>query len=301
MARIDGMPLDAKVVEAIAARDGLDEAAARERGLETLRLAAAHIAEAEQARSEHPQGIADARREHILRTARARLWLETEFEPNAQPEDIPRAVLDSNLDDPAQLSRHFHGKRHLVCNILVLPAAKGEDGRNLKPDLEDEAWTEKASAFMAEVRDRLREYDDDFRKEKNCDIAYQYLGMIDPPEDGELELRLETLVVENPETFVKEFTDQVLAVYGPQSTVEPFFTEYGLHFLYVLQIRESNLPSGEFPEAELRDKRREALSERMHPAWQEHHFKQTVENLRKKRVVRLAQDDGGDAGAGEGS
>ena len=68
---IDGRSIDPKVVAHVAARDGIDEAAARERVVETLRLVAAARAETGTAE------LAPARREHIERTARADAYCTT--------------------------------------------------------------------------------------------------------------------------------------------------------------------------------------------------------------------------------
>ncbi|GEM_PF-3025536 len=291
LTQIGDLKLDAKIVPMLAARDGISEPLARQQAVETLRLASARLAHVNLDTPEHNFGISDDRRDHLLRTARARLWLREVFEPTSRAEDIPKSFLDEKLDHRRTRTLHFHERVLLVCNVLIVPSDKDDDGKNRTVDKSDLNWGQRARQAMEPIQAVVNAHQADLQTEKNCDLLFRYLKFAAFSATSEFELRLERFPVVNPDHFTKQFSAQVLAVETRGTIIDPFMTEYGLHLVVVPRVLAANLPDGTAPDPELRRLRREALRDLSHSAWRKSRFEAEIERMRNHRVVRLSTTD----------
>lgn len=290
--------LDASVVEQVALRDGITVQEARQHVADTLRIVAA--ARAEQGDAAEPTALlAPHRRAHLLRAARARLWLESEFEPTHRPDDIPA---DHPLLVKARNSRkHIHPRIHLVCQVIAMPGEDLEPGAR-SARTADPTWREQAQARLAPLADRLRRSlpaDDP----DPCELITRWVHL-EPRELDDVRFRVESGGFDlkacaepadgggcKTPQFVPAWTGPVSQAEAP-GFLEPFFTEFGLHLVHVVDI---------LPARSLDDPGTDAyLREQVHPRWQREAFETTVHRLREKRAVRMTSpaEDGGSVAQG---
>lgn len=230
----------------VAARDGLDESAARAKVVETLRLVAA--ARAERSDDDAPE-LDPVRAAHLRRTTLARLVLREEFEPTHRPADIPD-------DDPLLVrarapGRHVHPKLHDVCQVLVTPTDM--DPATLESITTDPAWRARADALMEPALRHLRETID-LDDPHACELIARDLQLEQKKGDG-IELRYER------GGFDLDACGEPLAADGSCAKPQwepvwvaavregevpgwrgPFYTRFGIHFALVQQIMPANLP-----------------------------------------------------------
>lgn len=286
VAEVAGKTLDASVVAMIAERDDVDEATARERALDTLRLAADYE-QAQAAQAAEAVLIDPAREAHLLRSARARLWLEEDFEPKHRPEDIPADLIAANMGKRAI----FHPEVHAICNAIVMPAAvDDETGRHAMPP-DDAAWWARARDYLQPIEAALRRYIVDPSTEPGCGLFGRVARMA-APESDEFFLKVEQggYTVCARDLWDPGFVDALCGLSEP-AWVDPFRTEFGLHFVVVLQITPANEPDDAGKKAFLR--------ERMHTPWRQQAFGEYMERLRAKRTVRFAAGVGAEAPAAD--
>jgi len=288
LARVGELELDARVVEEIAARDGLTTEQARARALDTLRLVAA--ARAEQSdRGEEP-GLVPRRAEHLRRAARARLWLRERFEPSHRPEDIPD---DHPLLARARLEpRLVHPEIWNVCQVVIEPP--NVDDLEAKAVITIEpAWREAARAFFARVQPRILRsvaIDD----HEACKLIAEQVELSAQPDDPRLSLTfprpggfdLDACLTRDDEGeciqphFDPEWTAQVRAMDVPGFS-EPFFTQFGLHWVYAVERLPAHLADDPATERFLR--------ETVLDAWRAKELDRTLEELQQKRAVRMVR------------
>lgn len=279
---VAGTSIDASVVQMLMDRDGLDEPAARRRAEDTLRLAAARR-DALQAEGRDPEtDLPPARREHLLRVARANLWLSDKFEPSHGPKDIP----DKWLDDEAGRRRLIHPELHAVCQLLVVPAG------DVREAPEDGAWWTAAQEAMRGPLDRIRKtvpMDDP----QACDLIAGVMKFQDSAIPGiDATLRFERAVLDlkacsktaedgscEKQQFAEEWTEVVEKL--PVHTVsDPFRSRFGLHAVMVAKRvapREADDPETEA-----------SLREELWPEWRNEAFAETMDKIRERRIVRVA-------------
>ena len=258
--------LERAVIDELMAREGLDEAAAREQGLDVLRLVAARRAEldAREQPPEHPDDLDPDRRNQLERAALVNLWLDEAFEAKHRAADIPKRVIDANMADPSMTRRLFHPRLWFVCQALIVPAEKGEDGRHVEPPAEGEAaeqWRTEAEAALAPLLDRVERFRDDLLADSSCEVFGRMVGTSEhlfESSAGQLALRYERFAFapSEAESFDPEWVE-IVSRHAEPALIEPFTTRFGLHFVIVGKVEDAQLADGSMPEAELEAARRE--------------------------------------------
>ena len=300
VARVGGLEPDRRVVEQLAAREGIPAAEAEARALDQLRYVAARRAEldARETPPEHPDDLDPARRAHLERAAMVRLWLAHEFEPTHEADDIPARVVAQNLADPSVAQRMFHPELWFICQVLIVPAALGEDGRHVAPpSAEDEPdasaqWFADANAAFAPVVARLEALGGELEtSEDECEFVARIIGGsvqdLDTP-SGAMKLRFERFAFTPAAKGLDPgWLEQVTRRREP-GLVGPFASQFGVHLVLLDLIRPASLADGSLPEAELQAAREAELRTQMRDSWRTDELQRALANARDRRVVRLA-------------
>lgn len=278
---IDGQAIDPIVVAHVAARDGLDDAAARERVAETLRLVAAARADPSAA------ALSDARREHLERTARARLLLEVDFEATHRVEDI--GASDPVLARARTEARFVHPALHVVCQVIAEPPGR-PTGDELAAKTSDPAWRARATERIATLR-RHVESTVPLADAEACDLLARRIPLESDTTDAEVVLRgegaggfdLDACAVPvgadgtcSEPRFAPEWVAAVRDGDVP-GLRGPFATRFGVHLALVREVMPANLP--EDPEFETR------LREAVHPAWRAKSLGEWIAALRTRHAA----------------
>ena len=286
MAVVGGEPLHDSVVQMMAQRDGLSSSEAREKVADVLRLAvAARDAAGPSASSEL---LTEQRREHLLRAARARLWLREHFEAEHQPEDIPPE--DPLLAKVKGDIRVFHPRLHVACQLVATPTGI-EDRDALFEAAADPNWREQARAVFEPAARRMLRHVPTGDTEA-CKIMATMMRWMDREADG-VSLRVEQAAFDLDACADKDeqgrclkpqldpdWVEQVRAAAGP-GFLPSFETRFGLHLVYVQEIVPEQDPEG--PEAE-------ALArQRAHTPWRAEALEAYFDALAKDRAVKLAE------------
>jgi hypothetical protein len=280
--------LDESVVDHIAKRDDIDREEAKKRATDTLLLVAGSREERAALPGEPTEELPEGRRRHLLRSARARLWLDTHFEPRHGHEHVPEeAMLPFR-------GRVIHPAIHFVCQVMVRPPTDGELApTGFAGERDDAEWRARALEFLGPVRERLLKGVPVGHPEA-CKIMGQLMSLEIPETDG-MRLRYERLggfeldaCVDlapdggcNKYLWVPEWSDEVRKADG-SGLLEPFFSRWGLHLVYVKDILPERTEEDPTAEPELR--------EIAHPRWQAKAFLEYMQRLRTERGVRVADD-----------
>jgi hypothetical protein len=289
LARVDEEHVDAAVVRMIAERDGVDEAEARARVADTLRLVAA-AREAAAGRAEPVPLVEPGRQEHLERAARARVWLQEDFEPDRQADDIPDG--DAMLEQAKATAKFIHPELHLVCQLVAVPT-DAKTPEEVFAITADEAWMDKARARFDPVADRMQRYVGP-RDPEACDLMTKLMRFEQREGDG-VTLRVEAqgfdldaCAEKNADgsckkpVFVPEWVKEVRAA-EPPGFIAPFRTPFGWHLVFVAEI---------LPAHELDDPETAAwLRREIHPQWQRKAFDEYIAQLREQRAVRIAASE----------
>lgn len=285
VARIDAEPVHASVVEHVARRDGLDLQAARLQVEDTLRLYAA--ARARQAETTEPEPlVTPRRREHLVRGAKARLYLEEKFEPDHRAEDIPA---DHDLmAQAAATSRLVHPRIHWLCQLVAKPT--GLEGDALFERAKDPEWMAKARARFEPVAERMRRYIPVGDAEA-CSMMKRMLRWETKEADGvTLKIDAQGFVLDaclekaedgtcaKPQ-WAPEWTEEVERMQAP-GFAEAFQTRFGLHLVYLAEVADAQLLEDPGTDALLR--------EAVLPAWRRGALRDLLAELRHKRAVKFA-------------
>lgn len=278
---IDGQPIDPQVVAHVAVRDGIDEAAARERVSETLRLVAA-------ARADPAGGtLSAARRGHLERTARARLVLEVDFEATHRVQDISPG--DPVLARARGEARLVHPELFVACQVIAEPPGRRK-GDALEQRTSDARWREHATARIAELRRHVLPTVP-LADPEACDLLARMLPLEGGADDPDVVLRsegpggfdLDACAVAPaadgscteprfaPEWVAAVRTGDVPGLRGP------FATRFGVHLALVREVMPANLPGD--PEFEAR------LREAVHPAWRAKSLGEWIATLRTRHAA----------------
>jgi hypothetical protein len=297
------LSLAREVVELLMARDGLDQPQAEARALWTLRLVAARRAElaAREPQPTHPDDLDPVRREQLERAALVRLWLDDTFEPTHEADDIPKRVIDQNLADPSLTRRLFHPELYFVCQVLLLPAAKSPQGRNVEPPSDGEAaqqWRAAAEQAFAPFVQRVSSLAPELLAADGCSLlgrltasSERTLPILDETEAGAGTLRFEQFAFAPGQaqsldpTWVAEVGES-----SERRIIGPFATRFGLHLVIVGKIEPARLADGSLPPDALQAAREQALSREIEQAWRADQLQQTLAEMRERRVVRLSPE-----------
>ncbi len=313
--------LDQEVVDEIATRESIPAAEARARAIEVLRLVAARRADLADHPEppEHPDDLDPARARQLERATMVRLWLREHFEPKHRASDIPDSVIAKNLADPGVFRRLFHPEVWVICQVLIVPAGKRDDGRAESPPADPEAaarWLARAEQAMAPFAGRARRLESDLLATGDCSLlsslaetsqrefsATPDLAAPDPAlSDGELverglgplRLRYEQFgfAPSDAGSFDPSWVATLRAGLGEPrrpKLVGPFASPFGLHLVLVASIQPANLEDGSLPAAELQRARETALRDKMLDSWRSEQLQAELRRIRDDRVVRLAR------------
>lgn len=285
-----GLSLDERVVAQIAAESGLDPEAARARGLAVLRLVAASRAAAAEAEGEPQPELGEARAAQLRRAARARLLLQTRFEPTHGPDDIPD---DDPLLARARLTPAWvHPEVVRVCQVIVVP--KGLDGDAARARAEDPAWREHAMAIAQRFYRRARNVVPP-RDPSACRLLARVVELSPQPEDDRFLLKLEPEIGYDLDACAETGEDgtcttprlapewtEVIAEVSPPALVEPFASRFGVHVPLVVGIDPDRPADAPDTEAFLRAQ--------VHPRWQTEAFSAWLDALAAEHTVRVAAE-----------
>ncbi|MFV8756158.1 hypothetical protein ACNOYE_36880 [Nannocystaceae bacterium ST9] len=300
-----------EVVDELSERESIDEDQARARAIETLRWVAARRAElAEHPEPpEHPDDLDPARARQLERAAMVRLWLRERFEPSHRASDIPDSLIAQNLADPNVVRRYFHPEVWVVCQVLIVPASKGANGRNEAPPSEGEPaarWQARAEQALAPFAARARRLESDLLAHSDCSLLARLAetsqrefpaaepdpsGAPAGPEAGALTLRYEQF------GFAPSTSDSLDAGWVAKVTAEPrprlvgpFVSPFGLHLVLVAAIQPANLEDGSRPSDELQRAREAELRDQMLESWRADQLQLELRRARDDRGVRLAPE-----------
>lgn len=281
---IAGRRIDPAVVDMVRERDEVSAAQARSYVADVLRMAAAAGDDAERSSTE----LIDAdRREHLLRAARARVWLQEGFESRHRPQDIPDD--DPMLQRAMQDIRVFHPRLHVLCQLVAKPTTEDDLDAMLEV-ASDPQWQAAAKAMLEPVARRAERYVPKGDPEA-CQILGRLLRWVET-ERGDVQIGYEQGVFDldacaqkapdgtcEQAQWVPEWTEQVEQATGP-GLLPPFQTRFGWHLVYIKEIAEPREADG--PDAH------SYAREHVHPKWQAEAFAEYLDALRKEKSVKLA-------------
>ncbi|NVB42190.1 hypothetical protein G6O69_30485 [Pseudenhygromyxa sp. WMMC2535] len=303
------LELDARVVERIAERDGVDAETARARALETLILVADRRAEiAERGGGpDDPDDLDPLRREHLERAAMVRLWLDERFEPTHREADIPQRVVNANMEDPRIFQRLFHPELFSICQVLIVPVDphKAADeptgvpgtelaGGDIDPALA-ERWYATAGQTFAPMVERIQRAGDELIEEqRGCGLFLRLIGASDhefSTELGDMRIRSERFAFAPAlsDNFDQSWVERVTAQEEP-GLIGPFETEFGIHLVLLNEVLPASLEDGSMAPDALRTAREQRLREELEMSWRAEQLQLTLEEIRERRVIRLAPE-----------
>jgi hypothetical protein len=326
VAQVDGIALDRRVVEAIAAREGISATEAEARALDQLRYVAARRAEldARETPPEHPDDLDPARRTQLERAAMVRLWLTQVFEPAHDADDIPQRVVEQNLADPSVARRLFHPELWFICQVLIVPAQQGEDGRSVQPpDPEQDPdaaaqWFADANLAFAPIAARIEGIAPEILGENRCEVLGRVVGASEREFDtpsGPMLVRFERVVFEGSaarldQTWLAAVTEtRAPGLVAPRdrATSSPGFdraasspgfdraasspgfpTRFGVHLVFIDKIEASELADGSQPPKQLAAAREAKLRDEIVEPYRAEQLQQLLIQARDRRVVRRA-------------
>jgi len=264
----------------VAARDGLDDATATERVREVLRLV-------EDARARHsPEAELSVERiDHLRRTALARLWLTTEFEPAYALGAIPKERVDALRSDP----RFSHPALHRICQLVAVPSGD-HDPAALKAAATDPSWRDRAKRRIEAVVQRFSRYLPPKPGPSPCTVLPQLLHLEPRDQDG-VRIKLEAAgfdlaacAEEREDGSCKTpkwdaaWTQKVAAA-SPGHFIAPFETPFGWHWVYLDSIAPGSDPHDPAIETKIRAS--------IQPAWRREAFAKRMTALRHDAAVKV--------------
>lgn len=279
--RVGDRVLDQAVVDDLARHEDIGEAAARRRAVLTLQLAAAHEAAVAEGLA---APIDPARRRHLVRNAKARLFLEQVYTAEHGPDAVPDNVVARELASP----RHFHPRLHFVCQVIVMaPQPPGGDPV-LAP--EDEQWRARARTELDDLARDMKRYLPDPGAETDCEYFMQLTRFMNGKPADDLFVRAEFAAMDvcRDDRWDPGFVS-ALCPREETGWIEPFWTQYGVHLVALVDVKPDNQIEESAREAALRDK--------LVPGWRRAHFGETMSRLRQEHTVRLHPELGVEAPA----
>lgn len=282
MAVVDGVVLDASVVDHIVHRDGVDAATATAYAIDVLQWAA------DGAHSAVGPSLTPARRAQLLRAARARVWLHDEFEASHTPADIPTdarvlAVAYAN-------SRFVHPALHRVCQVVVLPEGVASRDEAVAVT-QDPKWQARARTVMQPLQQRLLRYIAP-GDPSACTLMARVFSIAKPDTAEGIQVRYEkeagfdlsacAQTAEDGSCAVPQFDEAwgaVIEATPPGQFTEVFLGSWGLHLAYHVAADPARLATDPQTEPWIR--------EQVHAEWLAGEFAATLEQLQQRRAVRM--------------
>lgn len=276
------LPLHDAVVELVATRDGVDTDAARTRAADVLRWA-----QRRRERLGEAAELAPERAAHLRRSALARLYLQTVFEPTHGPDDL--AADDPRLVKARADPRNVHPTIHEVCQVVVAPPGKF-DPETTPARTADPRWRAVASArleaFAAFVRQAVPPGDPEA-----CTLLAR-LRRFAPADDDEVVIRVENAVGFDLDAcavtgddgrcseprFASEWTEVVREGEVPGFR-GPFPSRFGLHLALVHAV----LPAASADAPGFDDAVRADIT----PRWRAEALAALLEDLRTREAVQV--------------
>ena len=235
------------------------------------------------------------------------MYLHEVFEPAHESKDMDREFLDRVTTDPNFIDRASHPKLHTICQIIVRkpdpsddqPPEPGEK-KMLAHAPEDDAWRAGARQFAEPAIRMLEEYSPELLGEHDCKLFSTLTTVLTRvSEDQQYMLRVEESIfhVDRPDLWVQPWIDAILAHEGSAEApgvgfVEPFFTVYGLHLVFVVEVQEETpLQALERGSDAWNEALRETLRTDLLDTWRTRvAFPRHLSRLADKHVVRLASE-----------
>lgn len=263
--------VDPAVVEFVADREGISEEAARRQAEDEWRLARAYL-------EDHGGAPpSTARREHLERSALARLWLREDFERRYDLASIPAEAVAEALADPHVM----HPRVHVVCQAIVSPLPDDDGTPRAAPD--DPGWRAAAEAEAEALADRLRRYLRHPELEKDCSQLQRVIGLSPDPTRDDMRIHEEAGVFETcREDRWDEGFVAALCTRDDPGVVGPFWTRYGAHVAVVIDVEEDNRPDGEAAQDR-------AAREVLLPSWRTSQYPEYIARLRARLDVRRVE------------
>lgn len=296
-AKVAGQPIFARVVDDIVARKHISRDEAIEFAADQLRLSLAY-------REEHQSEGSAFRLEpeierYLKQKKRVRLWLKEKFETSHRAQEIPRSVVDKNLEDPKIRNQHFHPRLHGYCQVVVVWKDSDKNNKEKKdaasprpPDFET-----RARALVAPFWRALQQNRPEMQTAENCDRFDRLAKFIDRKREPDFEIRVERSLLDlSHPRWDEDFRRAVSPVETPQ-LLPPFMTQFGLHVVEVLEVMPARLPDNSLPATKLRRERERWLRQEMAPAYLRSAMGELLERLRKEKYLRFYTREG-QAGSG---
>lgn len=278
------------VVQMVAERDGLSNAAAREHVQQVALLSKAARAE-QDGRADPPPLLTEARKRFVRRAALARVWMHDTFEPT-------HGVAEIADDDPIFVRalaspKHVRPRLSMLCQVAAVPA--GFDDRDaMLQKAEDPEWQATTKARVDAIADRMQRYvrpDDP----QSCRLMGK-LMRFENKDDGIVKLSVESKAF-NLDACLREdasgacleprWAPEWVEHVRPRTEpgfIKPFRTRFGYHLVFLVQVLE---PAPADDPATLAATRAAILG-----PWRAASYDRDLDALRKKWAVKVVTGSG---------
>jgi len=222
-----------------------------------------------------------------------RLWLREVFEPAHAGSAIPRKIVEQNLADPRLTQRLFHPELWFVCQALILPSERDEDGRNGLPPTEPDAaqaWQAAAHAAFAPLVARVQRVASDLVSPDrgDCSVLERIVGASEREFEA-MVIRTERFIFapSEAEALDRQWVEEVTTLAGP-GLIGPFATRFGVHLVVVSKIEAAALADDSLAPEQLAAAREAKLRGSIEQSWRAEQLQRKLAAIRDRRIVRLA-------------
>lgn len=273
---VQDTPIHRSVVEEIATRKGVPQQEALELAADTLRLYFAH--QESPTAKPLPEALV-----HLLKNQSAtRLWLRHDFQATYDAHNVPRTMLDPQLEAASKRGDPFRPKLHRICQVVVRPRdSKTQDAREIPNFARD------ATQRIEPLHQALERALADLKQADDCKLFTSMAqGLTKDPPPG-LTFKPETMVIDlTSPSWDRDFTDQVSPVQGP-TLLPPFMTRFGLHLVYVPRVFEEHLAARKDGTIapDIQEKREAHMRNVLAGRWRNQAFTKLLEDLRNQGTI----------------